>query len=97
MSPNPHRGSTLDDFLREEGIYEEVTASALMYVATQQIRRQMKKQRITEATLAQRMHTSRAQVHRLLSPANRSATVETLVRAADALGARWQIELRLRA
>ena len=39
------------------------------------------------------MKTSRAQVHRLLSPTNRSATAKTLVRAAEALGARWKIDL----
>lgn len=90
---NPHRGSDFDDFLKEEGIYEEVTASALMRVVIEKIRQRMEKHRITEAELAYRMKTSRAQVHRLLSPANRSATVETLVRAAEALGTRWKIEL----
>jgi hypothetical protein len=27
MKTNPHRGSSLDDFLKREGIYEEVMAS----------------------------------------------------------------------
>jgi antitoxin HicB len=90
---NLHRGSDFDEFLKEEGIFEEVTANALMRVAVEQIRAEMARLRINEAELARRMETSRSQVHRLLSPDQKSATVETLVRAAGALGKRWKVEL----
>jgi antitoxin HicB len=91
--PNRHRGTDFDDFLKEEGIYEEVTARALMRIVIEQIRAQMKRRRVNEAELARRMATSRSQVHRLLSPEQSSATVETLVRAAGALEGRWKIQL----
>jgi antitoxin HicB len=35
--PKPHWGSTLDDFLREEGIYEEVTTAAIKKVIAWQV------------------------------------------------------------
>jgi AraC-like DNA-binding protein len=90
---NPHRGSDFDDFLKEEGIYEEVTSRAVMRIVIEQLRIKMKRLGINEAELARRMETSRSQVHRLLSPEQSSTTVETLVRAAGALEGRWKIQL----
>jgi len=90
---NPHRGSNFDDFLKEEGIYEEVAATAAMRAIVEQIRSEMRRRKITEAELARRMATSRSQVHRLLSAEKKSATVETLVRAAGAVGKRLSVEL----
>jgi antitoxin HicB len=63
---NPHRGSDFDDFLKEEGIFEEVSAGAAMRVIVERIRAEMIRCKITEAELARRMETSRSQVHRLL-------------------------------
>jgi antitoxin HicB len=90
---NPHKGSDFESFLRDEGIYEEVNARALMRVAIEQLIAEMKRCKLNEAELARRMDTSRSQIHRLLSPECKSATVETLVRVADALGKRWKIQL----
>jgi antitoxin HicB len=90
---NPHRGSDFEDFLKEEGIFEEVSANAAMRVIIEQIRAEMVRRKITETELARRMETSRSQVHRLLSTEQKSATVETLVRAAGAVGRRLNMEL----
>jgi AraC-like DNA-binding protein len=90
---NPHRGSDFDDFLKEEGIFEEVSANAAMRVIVEQIRAEMVRRKITEAELARRMETSRSQVHRLLSSEQKSATVETLARAAGAVGKRLNVKL----
>ncbi len=90
---NPHRGSSFDDFLKEEGIYDEVNAVAAFELIVEQIRAEMKRQRMTEAHLAQRMATSRSQIHRLLSSHYKSANFETLYRAADALGKRLNVKL----
>jgi len=90
---NPHRGGNFDDFLKEQGIYEEVSAKAAMRVIVDQIRSEMRRRKITETELARRMGTSRSQVHRLLSAEKKSATVETLVRAAGAVGRRLSVEL----
>lgn len=92
-SKNPHIGSTLDDFLKEEGIFEEVDARARKRVLALEIQDLMRKQRITKTVMASRMETSRASVDRLLDPDNKSVTLETLNRAAHAVGRRLRISL----
>ena len=90
---NPHRGSSLDEFLEQEGILEEITAKAAKKALAWQFAQAMKEQNVTKAALARRMKTSRAQLDRLLDPENQSVTLKTLVRAAEILGMRIQIEL----
>src|SRR5437867_163107 len=90
---NPHDGSTLDDFLKEEGIYEEVQAAALKRVMAMGIASLMEEKHVKKTTLARRMRTSRAALDRLLDPSNTSVTLSTLTRAATALGCRVKIEL----
>jgi len=90
---NPHRGSSLDDFLEEEGLLEEATAKAVKKTLAWQLAKAMKEQHVTKAALARRMNTSRAQLDRLLDPENQSVTLKTLARAAEILGLRLQIEL----
>ena len=90
---NPHRGSTLDEFLDEEGILEEATAKAAKKALAWQFAQAMKEQNVTKAALARRMKTSRAQLDRLLDPENESVTLKTLARAAEILGMRVRIEL----
>ena len=77
-----HIGSTFESWLDEVGIREEVTAVAVKAVIAAQIGAEMKKQKITKSRMAELMQTSRAQVDRLLDPANDGATLETLMRAA---------------
>lgn len=86
-------GSSLDDLLREEGIYEEVTGTAIKRVLARQIVAEMAEQKLTKAVMAQRMHTSRAQLNRLLDPENDSVTLNTLLRAATAIGRQIHLEL----
>lgn len=62
-----HVGSSFDDFLREEGLYEEASATAAIQVLGWQLRQQIEEQGISKAELARRMGTSRSQVDRLLS------------------------------
>lgn len=90
---NPHRGSTLDEFLDEEGILEAATAKAAKKALAWQFARAMKEQNVTKAALAREMKTSRAQLDRLLDPENESVTLKTLARAAEILGMRVRIEL----
>ncbi len=89
---NQHWGSTLDDFLQEEGIYEEAKAEAVMRVISWQIAEEMRKRGITKTQLAEQMHTSRAQVDRILK-AKGNVTIETLQRAAALVGRELRIEL----
>ena len=90
---NPHRGSSLDGFLDEEGLLEEATARAAKKALAWQFAEAMKEQRVTKAALARKMNTSRAQLDRLLDPENQSVTLKTLARAAEILGMRLEIEL----
>jgi antitoxin HicB len=89
---NPHWGSTLDDFLRAEGIRETAKAEAVTRVVAWQLAEEMKRKGITKARLAQRMKTSRAQVDRILK-AQGNVTIETLQRAAALVGRELRLEL----
>ena len=90
---NKHTGSSFDDFLKEEGIYDEVDAVATTRVIAWQIQQAMKEKHVTKLQMAQRMHTSRTQVDRLLDPHNTSIQVDTLQRAASAVGRKLVISL----
>jgi antitoxin HicB len=91
--PSPHVGSTFESWLDEQGIREDVTAVAIKAVLAAQLADEMKRQRITKARMAEMMHTSRAQLDRLLDPENGSATIETLQRAAKIVGRKLRLEL----
>jgi antitoxin HicB len=86
-------GSSFDDFLKQDGIYEEVTARAIKSVIARQLEVLMANEHLTKSALAKRMNTSRAQLDRLLDPENASVTLETLVRAANAVGRNLRMEL----
>jgi len=88
-----HIGSTLDDFLDEEGLLAEAEAVAVKRVIAYQLGEMMKSQGLSKTELARRMKTSRASLERLLDPENASVTLLTLERAAQALGMRVKIEL----
>ncbi len=88
-----HVGTTLDDFLAEEGLFEEATALAVKRVLAWEISQAMEKEELSKTVMARRMGTSRAALDRLLDPENTSVTLHTLDRAAAAVGRR--LELRL--
>lgn len=90
---NLHVGSSLESWLDEQGIRQEVTAVAIKEALAWQIAAEMKRQGLAKANMARKMGTSRAQLDRLLDPANGSVTLETLVRAASALGRNLRIEI----
>ena len=77
-------GSSFDDYLKEEGLYEEVTARAIKRVIARQLGSLMQAEGLTKSELAKRMQTSRAQLDRLLDPDNESVTLGTLAKAAQA-------------
>ena len=91
--PNRHRGSSLDDFLEQEGVLPEFQARAIKEVIAWQLAEAMKERGLSKAALARLMHTSRTQVDRVLDPANGNVTIETLQRAAELVGRRLQLEL----
>jgi antitoxin HicB len=83
-----HSGSTFDSFLDQEGIREEVEAVAIKRVLAWQLEQAMQEQQKTKQAMAKQLHTSRSQLDRLLDPSNVSVTLDTITRAARALGKR---------
>ena len=89
-----HIGSSFAEFLEEEGIREEVTAHAVKAVLAWQIQEAMTAQGLSKSAMAKRMKTSRTQLDRLLDPSNINVQLETLQRAAAAIGRSLHFELR---
>jgi len=87
-----HLGSGIDDFLKEEGIFEEAQAQAIKEVVAWQLAEAMKTQKISKNRMATLLKTSRTQVDRLLDPKN-DITLSSLQRAAAMVGRRVSIEL----
>ena len=87
-----HMGSSIDDFLKEEGIFEEAQAQAVKEVVAWQLTEAMKKKKISKNKLAILLKTSRTQVDRILDPKN-DITLGSLQRAAAMVWRRVSIEL----
>jgi predicted transcriptional regulator len=89
---NPHWGTTLDEFMAAEGVRKAAKAEALTRVVAWQLAQEMERQGMTKAKLAELMHTSRAQVDRILK-ARGNVTIESLQRAAALIGKELRLEL----
>jgi DNA-binding Xre family transcriptional regulator len=90
---NPHIGSTFESFLEEHGIQDEVDLLAQKRVIAWQIEQAMAEENISKVDMATRMKTSRSQVDRLLDPQNNRVQLDTLQRAAMAVGRSLKVEL----
>ena len=86
-------GSNFDDFLADEGLLEQAESIAIKRALAYQVEELMKEQNLTKTEMSRRMKTSRAALERLLDPTNESVTLQTLERAARALGKHLQISL----
>ena len=85
-------GSSIDDFLKKENIFEEAQAQAIKQIVALQLARAMKKKKISKARMAALLKTSRSQVDRILDP-KRDVTLSSLQRAAALVGQRVVVEL----
>ena len=90
---NRHIGSDFDDFLEEQGLYAEVNAGAAKKILALQLSKALAEKSITKTELALRMRTSRAVINRLLDPANLALNLQTVSKAAAALGKKVEIRL----
>jgi len=88
-----HSGSSFDSFLEEESILEEVEAVAVKRVIAWQLAEAMKAGKISKKSMAERMGTSRSQLDRLLDPENSAVHLETIAKAARAVGKRLRIDM----
>ena len=89
---NPHWGSTLDDFLREDGIRLAARGEAATRVVAWQLGQEMKRKGLSKTKMAELMNTSRAQIDRILK-AEGNVTIETLHRAAALVGRELRVEM----
>lgn len=93
MTRNPHIGSSFDNFLDKQGILEETHLEAIKRVLARQIQEAMSQQGLTRQAMADRMQTSRSQLDRLLKADAGNVQIDTLVRAAEAVGRKLRVEL----
>ena len=94
MQNNTHIGETFDDFLADQGILRECEDAAIKQILADQVSDLMQKNKISKTVMAKRMNTSRSSLDRFLDPDNNSVTLNTLHRAASAVGRELHIELR---
>jgi antitoxin HicB len=87
-----HLGSSIDDFLRGEGILEDAQTQAVREVVAWQLAQAMKEKKISKNRMATLLKTSRAQVDLLLDAKN-DITLSSLQRAAAIVGRRVTIQL----
>ena len=90
---NKNLGGSFNDFLKEEGILEECTETAIKRVLAWQIEQEMKKNNLSKSAMARKMNTSRSSLDRILDPINESVTLYTLKKAAHAVGRTLKLEL----
>ena len=96
MMGTKNLGTCFDEFLEEEGLLEEVTASAIKRYITFQLSKKMYDNNLKNSEMTRRMDTSRSALDRLQDPRNSSLTLQTLQSAAHALGGRLKVELEFR-
>jgi predicted XRE-type DNA-binding protein len=91
---NLHTGSRFDDFLKEEGIFEEVQAKAIKRALAEQLEESMHSAKLSKLEMARKMATSRSQLDRILDPENVSVQLDTLIKAARAVGKEVEIKIK---
>lgn len=90
---HPNLGTRLEDVLAEDGNLEAGTAHAIKRVIAWQLQQEMAKRKLTKTEMAKLMETSRNQLDRVLNPDDGNVTIETLQRAAKAVGRSLKLEL----
>ena len=89
------RGSSrlTEDFLVAQKTMKDTRSVAIKEKLAKQLMEAMEKEEINKVEMAQRMKTSRAALDRLLDPGNGAVTLQTLLRAAKAVGRGLRVEL----
>jgi predicted XRE-type DNA-binding protein len=93
MNKNPRIGESFESFLRDEGIHDAVVSTAIKRTLALQIEHEMATQSISKSEMARRMKTSASQLGRLLDPENDRVQLDTLVKAASAVGKNLAVSL----
>ena len=85
-------GQNFDDFLKEQGIYDEVNELAAKKTITYQLKKVMEEQKLTKSSIAKKMKTSRVAVDNILDPTF-NTSIDSLERFAYALGKKLTISI----
>lgn len=85
MKKNKHSGSSFDDFLKEEELYEEVTARALKKTSIYELEKIVSSTRGLKSRIREALNNSPSMVERVLSD-NPHVEFDTLVRAGLSVG-----------
>lgn len=85
MKKNKHTGSSFDNFLKEEDLYEEVTARALKKSSIHELEQIVSSTRGLKSRIREALNNSPSMVERVLSD-NPHVEYETLVRAGLSVG-----------
>lgn len=88
-----HIGSSFNEFMKEEGLHEGASAVAIKRVLAWELEQAMEKEGVSKNEMAKRMHTSRSQLDRILDPDNDRIQLDTVFKAARALGREVRLEL----
>ncbi|NGX47494.1 MAG: hypothetical protein K1000chlam3_00868 [Chlamydiae bacterium] len=92
MGHRKHIGSNFDEFLEEEGLLEEVESVAAKRVFVYQLEKELRRQKLNKADLAERMGTSRSSVSRILDP-TKPSTLKSLSEATRAIGKQLRLSI----
>ena len=90
---NGRIGSSFDDYLKDEGTYDETMATAVKRVLAWQLGQVMASPKMSKNQMAKAMQTSRSQLDRILDPDNDRVRLDTVIKAARVLGRQVRIEL----
>lgn len=93
MKKNTHIGSDFEDFLKEEGIFDEVEATAIKKILAAEIQKKLKEKHLTKTLMAKKLNTSRSSLDRMLNPFDIAITLKTIIRIVHALNMNIQLEL----
>ena len=85
-------GQNFDDFLKEQGIYDDVNELAAKKLITYQLKQAMQEQNLTKSSIAKKMKTSRVAVDNILDPTF-NTSIDSLERFAFVLGKKLTISL----
>lgn len=90
---NRHRGSSFDRYLHEQGTFDETHATALKRAFSEAVADAMRAARLSKVAMARRMGTSRSQLDRVLDPTYTAVQLDTLLKAASAVGRDFRFAL----
>jgi antitoxin HicB len=91
---NSRTGSSFDAFLRKQHIFDEVQAAAVKRALAEAVAEAMMDSKLSKVEVARRMGTSRSQLDRVLDPAYTAVQLDSLIKAASAVGRDLRISLK---